>query len=292
MKPIIPYLLFLVVIITLATGCEKEITVDLPPGRQSLVVEASINQLFTNLNYVYISKTLDYFNPNVSFNGIRNALVYITPGTINGNDTSYSLSERVRFYDIGTVPGIDTLLKGFTGIYTNPVFSPLVGIPYKLEVFAEGQSVTGVTTIPKIIEIDTLFYRQEINKYNGDTDMFVTFEFNDGPEQNNYRLFGRRGTDSVLIGWGASDFSREFDDELVNHGTRPYTFFRPFNYSDTLDLYLTSIGRKEYLFWTSYQEAANNGGPFATPAEAKSNIQGAIGSFTGYGVSYKRTVLR
>lgn len=273
-------------------ACEKEIDVDLPPGRQSLVVEASINQRFLNLNYVYISKTIDYFNPNVSFNGVRNALVYITPGTIIGNDTTYSTSARVRFFDIGTVPGIDTLLKGFNGIYTNPTFSPQVGVPYLLEIFAEGQTVTGKTTIPKIVEIDTLFYRQEINKTNGDTDMFVTFEFYDGPEQNNYKLFGRRGSDSILIGWGAADFGREFDDELVNHGTRPYAFFRPFNYGDTLDLYLTSIGRKEYLFWTSYDEAADNGGPFATPAEAKSNIQGAIGSFTGYGVSYRRTILR
>lgn len=292
MRNTILYILLSIGLLALTTACEKEIDVDLPPGRQSLVVEASINQQFLNLNYVYISKTIDYFNPNLSFNGVRNALVYITPGTINGNDTSYSQADRVRFFDIGTVPGIDTLLKGFSGIYTNGTFLPEVGVPYLLEIFAEGQTVTGKTTIPKIIGIDSLYYRQEIDQTNGDTNMFVTFEFNDGPEQNNYRLFGRRGADSILIGWGAADFSNEFDDELLNNGKRPYSFFRPFKYSDTLDLYLTSIGRKEYLFWTSYDDAKNNGGPFATPVEAKSNIQGGIGSFTGYAVSYRRTILR
>jgi hypothetical protein len=292
MNKTITYSLFLIGLIILVSGCEKEIDVNLPEGRHSLVVEASINQQFLSLNYVYISKTIDYFNPDLSLNGVRNALVYITPGTINGKDTIYPVSERIRFYDIQTLPGMDTLLKGFSGMYANLNFLADVGVPYLLEIEAEGQRITGKTSIPPIVNIDTLYYRQEIDPQSGDTNMFVTFEFKDAPEQNNYRLFGYKGTNPYLLGWGSSDFSREFDDELANNGTRPYAFFRPFKYGDTLNLYLTSIGRKEYIFWTTYEEAKDNGGPFATPAEAKSNIQGAIGSFTGYGVSFRRTILR
>lgn len=286
------YYLILIGFLLTLMSCEKEIQVDLPEGRKSLVVEASINQQFPNLNYVYISKTINYFNPDLSLNGVRNALVYITPGTINGNDTIFSVTQRVRFFDITTFPGMDTLLRGFTGIYTNPTFTAEIGVPYLLEIEAEGQRVTGKTSIPKVVPIDKLYYRQEIDPQNGDTNMFVTFEFTDGPEQNNYRLFGYNGKDTLLIGWGASDFSREFDDELANNGTRPFSFFRPYKYGDTLNLYLTSIGRKEYLFWTSFDEVKDNGGPFATPAEAKSNIQGAIGSFTGYGVFFKSYILK
>jgi hypothetical protein len=290
MRAVSTYIAIILSVLMLSSSCEKEITVDLPPGKQSLVVEASINQLFPNLNYVYISRTIDYFNPDLSLNGVKNALVYITPGSIIGNDTIYAQSERVQFYDIANVPGIDSLLPGFSGIYANPLFVGQVGTPYLLEIEAEGNTITGHTTIPKIVEIDTLYYRQEIDKQ--DTNMFVTFEFKDGPEQNNYRLFGYKGTIPFLIGWGAADYSREFDDELVNNGTRPYSFFRPYNYSDTLNLYLTSIGRKEYIFWQTFDEAASNGGPFATPTEAKSNIKGAIGSFTGYGISFRRVILR
>lgn len=277
----------------LLAGCEKEIDVKLPPGRKSLVVEASINQLFPNLNYVFITRTLDYFNPDVSLNGVRGADVFITPGTIVGTDTLFDQANRIRMFDINNVAFVDSFLTGFSGIYFNPALLPQVGVPYLLEITAEGQSVRGVTVIPPVVEIDTLFYEQEFDQQEGDTDMFVTFEFKDGPEQNNYRLFGYQSVNPFLIGWGTADFSREFDDRFLNNGTRPYSFFSPFDYGDTLNLYLTSIGRREYLFWESFDQAADNAGsPFATPVEVKSNITGAIGSFTGYGVSFRRIILR
>lgn len=272
------------------SSCEKEITVDLPPAKQSLVVEASINQLFPNLNYVFISRTIDYFNPDLSLNGVRNAEVYITPGIINGNDTTWDTANRIQMFDINNVPLVDTFLQGFSGIYFNPLLIPQVGVPYKLDIDAEGQHITGVTTIPDVIEIDTVFWKQEIER--NDTDMYVTFEFLDGPEQNNYRLAIHNDPNALLIGWGAAQSYRTFDDAFVNNGKRPYTFFRPFDYGDTLNLFLSSIGRKEYLFWESFTQAANNGGPFATPLNVKSNITGAIGSFTGYGVSFRRQILR
>lgn len=283
---------FVILLVAFLSSCEKEIKVDLPPGKQSIVVEASINQLFPNLNYVYISRTVDYFNPDLTLNGVRNALVYITPGTINGNDTIYNEADRVQLFDINDIEGVDSLLIGFYGIYFNPLLVAEVGTPYLLDITAEGQRIIGKTTIPKVTEIDTVYYRQEIDNAEGDTDMFVTFEFTDGPEQNNYKLFGYEGFNPFLIGWGTADFGREFDDQFVNNGKRPYSFFFPFDYGDTLNLYLTSIGRIEYIFWETFDDARRNGGPFATPAEAKSNITGAIGSFTGYGVSYRRVILR
>jgi hypothetical protein len=285
----IRYFVFLVMLIS---SCEKEITVDLPPSPEQLVVEASINQAFSNLNYVYITRTIDYFNPDLSLNGVRNALVYITPGSINGKDTTFSTAERVQLFDINNTPLVDSFLRGFSGIYFSPQLQPQIGVPYLLEIEVAGKKITGKTTIPNPITIDTLYYRIEIDKPQGDTNVFVTFEFRDGPEQNNYRLFGYRSRNPFLIGWGSADFSRNFDDQLVNNAVRPYSFFSPFKYSDTLNLYLTSIGRAEYIFWESFETASDNGGPFATPVNVKSNITGAIGSFTGYGISYNRTILR
>jgi hypothetical protein len=289
-KKILPSFTFMLLI--LLGACEKEITVNLPPGKQSLVVEASINQQFPNLNYVYISRTVDYFNPDLSLNGVRNALVYITPGSISGADTIWDTNARLQMVDINTIPGVDSLLQGFTGIYFNPLLLPQVGIPYRLDIEAEGEKITGVTTIPKVVNIDTVFWRQELSSDKVDTNMFVTFEFNDGPEQNNYRLAIYTGQNPLLIGWGAAEGFRTFDDAFINNGKRPYSFFSPFKYGDTLNLYLSSIGRKEYLFWDSFVEAANNGGPFATPISVKSNIKGAIGSFTGYGVSFRSVILQ
>lgn len=284
------------IVLILATvmliSCEKEVTVDLPEGKKFIVVEASINQLFPNLNYVFITKSIDYFNPDLSLFGVKDALVYITPGTIAGNDTTYDIANRIQLYDIQTIPGVDQFLNGFNGIYFNVNLNPQVGVPYLLEIDVEDQKITGTTVIPPVVEIDTLTYRINYDLAEGDTDIFVTFEFTDGPEQNNYRLFRYKSYNPLLIGWGTADFTRLFDDALLNNGSRPYSFFSPYDYSDTLNLYFTSIGRKEYLFWQSYGTARNNGGPFATPAEVTSTLQGAIGSFTGYGVSFRRVILQ
>jgi len=291
MKKLLNYFILSLSILLLA-ACEKEITVDLPPAKSSLVVEASINQQFPNLNYVFLSRSVDYFNPDLSLNGVRNALVYITPGTIIGSDTIWNDSARFQMVDINTIPGVDLLLPGFSGIYFNAVIQPQVGVPYKLEITTENERVVGYTTIPKIVEIDTIFWRQEFDRQEGDTDMYVTFEFTDGPEQNNYRLAIQNGFNPYLLGWGSASTFRTFDDVFLNNGVIPYSFFRPFDIGDTLSLYLTSIGRQEYLFWESFSNAANNGGPFATPVSVKSNIKGAIGSFTGYGVSFRSVIIR
>lgn len=289
MRTLLVYTAYLWMMVSLMS-CEKEITVDLPPSTPQLVVEASINQQFPNLNYVYISRSLDYFNPDLSLNGVKDALVYITPGTIVDQDTIWDDANRIQLIDISTIPGVDSLLLGFTGIYFNPLLLPQAGVPYKLDIDVQGQKVTGVTSIPNPVAIDTLYWRQEIQ--DKDTGMFVTFEFTDGPEQNNYRMAVYNGSSPFLIGWGSASFFRTFDDAVLNNGKRPYSFFRPFDYGDTLSIYLNSIGRKEFLFWESYARAANNGGPFATPVSVKSNITGAIGSFTGYGVSYRNVILK
>ncbi len=284
--------IILVIVVAGLVSCEKEITVNLPPGKKSIVVEASINQQFPNLNYVYISRTLDYFNPDLSFNGVKNALVFITPGEIQGRDTIWNVSNRIQLFDISEIPGVDSLLAGFNGVYFNPLLLPQVGVPYKLEITVENSFITGVTTIPNVVEIDTVFWRTEFDEQEGDTDVFLTFEFVDGPEQNNYRLIVHNSQNPLMVGWGTANTFREFDDAILNNGRRPYSFFSPFNYSDTVNIYLNSIGRREYLFWDSFDDAKDNGGPFSTPVMVKSNITGAIGSFTGYGVSYRRVILR
>lgn len=291
MKKVLNYTVLVMLLFSLVS-CEKEITVDLPASKISLVVEASINQQFPALNYVFISQSLDYFNPSLSLNGVGNAVVYITPGTIFGNDTIWNDSAKFQLFDASSIPLPDTLLNLFKGVYVNPLFTPQVNVPYKLDIDVNGQKITGTTLIPNPIAIDTLFWKQEFDEAEGDTDMFVTFEFTDGPEQNNYRMAVYNGTSPFLVGWGSASFFRTFDDAVLNNGRRPYSFFSPFDYGDTLSIYLNSIGRKEFLFWESYARAANNGGPFATPVAVKSNITGAIGSFTGYGVSYRNVILK
>ena len=294
-KLILPLLLVIILF-----ACEKEIVIDVPPSEAQYVVEASINNRFPLLNYVFISTTIDYFKPDLSLNGVRNAIVYIIPGTIIGTDTVFSEKDSIRLYPVDTIskliPALDSILGPFAGVYMNPIqLFGNINTAYKLNIsIGNGvKIITAKTFIPKLVPIDSIEYYIE-PKSGKDTlgKSFAKFWFVDGPERNNYRLAVNVSPDSLLYGWGACNFYRTFDDQQVNNASIPYTFFRPFSEGDTLNLYLSHIGRKEFLFWQSFGKADNNGGPFATPGTVKSNINGAIGSFTGYAVDYKQIIMK
>jgi len=235
------------------------------------------------LNYVILSKTMDYFNPSLSLLAVRNAKVFITEGNIVGNDTIYNIANQTQFFDL-----VDSL---FPGIYVNPLFIGKVETPYKLDVeLVDGRKITSKTFIPKPVVIDSMHYWFEPN--NKDTNAYFYLQWQDGPEQNNYRVVLKRGFIPFLSGWGYGDRFYSFDDALINNQPRPFLMLNPFKYGDTVNIYLSQIGRPEYLFWDSFRNAANNGGPFATPVSVKSNVTGAIGSFTGYALTQEQIILR
>ncbi|MCF8428940.1 MAG: DUF4249 domain-containing protein [Bacteroidia bacterium] len=281
-------------------SCEKEIVIDVPSSEVQYVVEASINNRFPLLNYVFISTTIDYFKPDLSLNGVKDAEVYITPGNIIGLDTFYNEANRIRLFAVDTIskliPALDSILGPFSGVYMNPFqLTGNASTAYKLDIFIGNgaKKITAKTYIPKVVPIDSFEYN--IVPKTGSDSMgkaFVKFWFYDGPEKNNYRLAINISPDSILYGWGACKAYRTFDDEFTNNGNVPWTFISPFSQGDTLNLYLSHIGRKEFLFWQSFGKANNNGGPFATPGTVKSNIEGAIGSFTGYAVDYKQIIMK
>ncbi len=281
-KAIIKYVILFIATLQLA-ACEKEIKINIPASKEELVVEASINQLSSTLNYVILSKTMDYFNPSLSLLAVRNAKVFITEGNIVGNDTIYNIANQTQFFDL-----VDSL---FPGIYVNPLFTGKVETPYKLDVeLVDGRKITSKTFIPKPVVIDSMHYWFEPN--NKDTNAYFYLQWQDGPEQNNYRVVLKRGFIPFLSGWGYGDRFYSFDDALINNQPRPFLMLNPFKYGDTVNIYLSQIGRPEYLFWDSFRNAANNGGPFATPVSVKSNVTGAIGSFTGYALTQEQIILR
>jgi hypothetical protein len=298
MKLKITFLTLSAVISILLQSCEKEIDINVPTAQKQWAVEASINQFSPFLNYVFISNSIDYFKPDLTIGGVAGAEVYITEGSIIGNDTIYN-GPTTQFFSIGSFEGLDSIIDNFeliqnlSGIYVNPSFRGESGKTYRLNIkLQNGDEITGNTFIPNPVLIDTIKYTigNSVDTA-GKKEAFVSFFWNDPPGQNNYRLYVNRSFTGILLGWGASDFSRTFDDQLLDNTPRAYSIFRPFRQTDTVHVYLTTIGRREYLFWESFGNAVNNGGPFATPVQLRSNINGAIGTFTGYGVAYKSIIL-
>jgi len=267
----------------LFSSCEKEIKVELPAQTNSLVVEASINDFLPTLNYVFISQTVDYFNPSIEAFGLTGAEVYITEGSVVGNDTVYS-NIRFQLFD-------KLLPEAPEGLYLNPF---LFGQPekvYRLEIYYQGKMVRGITQIPAHTDIDTVLVRFD-GERDGKRKAYPSLTFFDPLEPSYYRMAYTINRNPFLLGFGGADRIRLLTDDLINNKTREFNNYQPLSEGDTLNNYLCRIGRKEYLFWQSFNEANSNGGPFATPVQLRSTLNGAIGCFTGYSIDYRQKILR
>lgn len=270
--------------ILVSTGCEKEIEVDLPDAPEKYVVEAYVNQLNPLLNYVMLTKTLDYFNPSFNPPFVSGAGVFMIEGRVQGSDTIWDNNRKYQFLE----PMPDTL----PGIYINPLMQPKAGAVYKLEIEVNGVYIDGITTIPKPVPLDSLSFEFHLNP--SDTFAYMRAHFFEPPERgNSYRMMYLLGPDSSFFTWGDvidSDIMRT--DEHFNG--RPYEVFynRPVRPGDTVNYYLISMDRNSYRFWDSYESLkGSTGNPFATPVQLESNINNAIGSFTGYGVHFTRKIV-
>lgn len=78
---------------------------------------------------------------------------------------------------------------------------------------------------------------------------------------------------------GRIPFSDKFDDRQEERG-----FFKR---GDTVVVKGSSIDMNVFKFFKSYEDQlANQGSPFATPNNAKSNVEGGLGVWAGYGAYY------
>ncbi|HYG17267.1 MAG TPA: DUF4249 domain-containing protein [Bacteroidia bacterium] len=281
------YIILLVSLLLIFSGCEKEIEVDLPRTENEIVVEAYINQLDPLFNYVILSRSVNFFQPGVGIVPVKGAQVFITEGTVAGTDTNWNTSGKWQLTELfpDSIPGI-YFSFGLTGKLEHV---------YKLEVFADGKYVHSITNIPPIVPLDSLSYTVVINPDdNKDTGRFMSIHFLEPvPKGNCYRAMYRIGGDTSYFGWGSIFHGDDaFNDDFVNGVYRNFTYGRNFRYNDTVNYYFSCIDRMAFNFWESYETIRNNGGPFSTPVQLKSNVQNAIGSFTGMAVTKKKIIIR
>lgn len=280
MKNTLKIILLLFGVVTLFS-CEEEIEVDIPGNANSLVVEAYINDRYPALNYVILTRSVDYFSAAGGYVPVKDAQVFITEGTVNGADTSWDVSTRKQLVEVRT----DTV----RGFYMDPA-QQLLGKQnqvYLLEITSDGKSVRGTTSIPALVPLDSMTYTRERREAT------ITLHYNEPVAiNNNYFIIYRNGSDSTIRTWGFHTGAFTFSDDFINGEYRRQTLFNKFNAGDTVNLWMSSIDRLSYNFWESFDDANRNGGPFATPVTVESNITGGIGCFTGMSTDYKRVVIR
>lgn len=294
-------ILFWISSIFLLISCEKDITVDLPKATPALVVHAQIEP--DSFLVVSLTRNSDYFAP---FDGgslqslvnstVSNATIIASDGTITDTLEALTLDKFVlnhyTFFNYKS-----KVLKGkFKGQYSIRIITPEFDI-------------SGRTTIPDSLPIDSLWWEPKLNPNNEPLDsqlVRLMYRYKDPITPGNLvRVFSKRNSEAF---W-SSDFRSLYEDALINGGTvifpirrgkepRRFGLENPpreengfFRRGDTIFVKWSSIDRATYDLWRTTESAdSGGGGPFRTPVYIQSNLKATkgavVGGFSGYGSLY------
>jgi len=273
------------------TSCEKDITVDLPIPESKIVVDGYVEP--GSPVYVILTRNSPYFSPigvNTLINSVeKGATVTVSDGTI-------------------TTPliEIDTTINGFqvSGLYIAPTMVGEMGKKYFLTVVSKkGETLTAATNLLDSIPLDSVWFKLT---ENNDTLGFVWAHLSDPDTTgNSYRWFAKRiGKDADFI----APFGSVFDDRFINAQSFDFAYNRGsipnstalddtneeagfFKKGDSIVVKFCSIDRGVYEFWRDAEtQIGNQGSPFASPSNIKSNVTGGLGVFAAYSAVYRTLV--
>ena len=299
-------------LLLLLTSCEKEIQVDLPRTDPRVVVEGYIETGAPPI--VLLTRTQGYFAPT-SIGSIASSFITDASVIVNDGNTSYTLT---KICSAALTPEQLEIAAGLTGfdiqlltnanicIWTSTELIGENGRTYRLEVQTDGRSLSSITTIPNPVALDTLWFQLALQQPDDDSLGLIWTDLDDPDTLGNaYRWFTQRlnkdGDQSPRDSRFIPPLFGIFDDRYIN-GIQdlPVNFFRGsepyepsdelnvedgfFKRNDTVAFKLASIGRTEYAFFNSYaSNVVSDGDVFSTPANIRSNIEGGLGIWVGYG---------
>lgn len=176
---------------------------------------------------------------------------------------------------------------------------------YDLRIALDSQIITATTTIPTPVTLDSISFRIP----PGDTEFFKGLRqmliYVDVPDSTRhfFRYFTQQNDKPMYKGNSSLSFFKSvFDDEIIKNFTagvplqkgepRDSTFntgsnrFGNFNRNDRYLLKWCTIDETHFNFWNSTEFNALNQGLFSSYTQTQSNIQGGIGVWGGYAVSF------
>lgn len=295
-------------------SCEKEIDIDLPSPKEYLVVEGHVEQ---NLPpYVILTRSLPFFGTtslqDLSKIFVRNAEVRVFDGT----DTVLlqeifldSIPDTLLdiLGDIETLPfPIDA--EEFQDVqfsfYTTTQMLGEVGRTYSLEIKAEGKRLTSVTTIPEPVPLDSVWV---IPNPDPDKDTLVGLygRYSDPPGVRNYiRYTTQRNQelpypplvqsvfdDLTIFNVDGQTIDFPMERGQTQYGDIDFETFSYFEVGDTINLKWSSIDKAHFDFWLTLEfDRSQTGNPFGRPTIIKTNINGGLGIWGGYGASYHQVI--
>ena len=302
-------IIFTGLIVLLLTACEKDFEIDLKANQPQLVVEAYINNETPELNYVVLSRSMDYYSPDYQSAAVGGADVAITEGTLAGDSVyHWNPATRVQLFEINSNLNSRRMPAShfYEGVYFDPrlitdsanTLKGKVGKHYLLEIETGGQHYSAIASILPPVMIDSLtcgfsfIDTDDENKVKSR----ITIHYQDPDTLGNSQLFywqnwGNRSN----FGWGGMGSAwRNYGlDDLTNGEYMRITQNRAFEIGDTVTYRMASVTREVYDFWDHFRDARNNNGPFSTPVTLPNKIKGenVTGCFSGMSLSSKTVVV-
>jgi hypothetical protein len=284
-------------------SCIKDFNIDTKANKPQLVVEAYVNNLMREYNYVVLSRSVDYLSSSFQGTPVSKATVFITQGEVKENKYSWDTSTKRQLTE-ANIPNIPVEFN--TGVYFDPLLvtnprAAFTGIPgkcYLLEITEGSNKYSAVTSLLQPVVLDSLTegYRYLDTEDSNRIKFRVTAHYKDPDTLNNTLLYYFRSYDTRFnFGWGGLSKSRTSGtDDLTNGQYIHLTFPRGFALGDTVTYYNASVTRDVYRFWDSYNKARDNNGPFATPVSLITNISGdnVTGCFSGFSISSRTVVIK
>lgn len=298
-------------IVLLLFSCEKEIELDVPTPEQQLVVQGHIEQ---NLPpYVILSRSTPFFE-STSLDQLTGTLVH--DARIFVNDGSEVIEMEELYYDslpdrafefindeLANLFAFDVAELRGKGIsfYSTREMLGRIGRSYALSIFADGKFLNAVTTIPEPSPLDSLWFEPHPDPEQ-DTLVTLYARYVDEPNRRNFiRYMTQRNRElmfpplfqSVFDDFRIFNINGKSIDFALERGQsqfaeRDFDTYSYFTKGDTIIVKWCAIDEAHFDFWSTMEFDRNQtGNPFGRPTRIKSNINGGLGIWGGYGASYE-----
>ena len=288
------------------TGCEEEYIPVSPGEVDDLVVEGYIEAGESPLpTYVILTRAIPFFS-DFGVDEFEN--LYVRGATVEfvvAGGQRYPLTQ-VCWEDLD--PALKEVVAAQLGLSSGELpfnlcvyvdiaqaIEPEPGKRYDLEVRYEEKELRASTLIPHHVPLDSLWFLPPRGEPN-DTMAELWCRITDPADEANYYryLTGVNGgrliagfstvTDDAFFDGQSFDFPLSKSED-PNEDVDP-DLFGLFQRGDTVRLKWCNIDEEHYYFWSTLETSRTRQGPFSSYVRIASNVEGGLGIWGGYSVSY------
>jgi len=277
------------------TSCERDIDIDIPDSESQIVVEGYIYK-DTNA-YLFLTRSSPFF-AELDSSKMREFIVRGATITISDGFTTDTMVEF-------------EYPQYFLHFYYSPNIKGVTGRSYSLRIETNGEVLTASTYLPPPVPLDSVWWKPDGNL---DSLGFAWAHLTDPDTVGNYYRWFAKRINKYTYGENAgeqkdADFiaplGSTFDDRFINGKSFEFPYNRGqqpnsdkedddfmteggyYKRGDTIVVRWCTYDQANYKFWRDAEsQYSSNGNPFSNPTPITGNIQGGLGIFGGYGVSY------